>query len=327
MDYRLHRTQPVIGRYPRSVVCYLTSTLCCLCLCLGLWLETVDAQGREEMTPAAPSEPVAPKQKTLASKDKSAESSWRDWIKGMGARLKMTQGRVYLSSTAQRQSDDQAPVAEGEASLAGYGFSLASRPESGWQISPSIGVDSLLSVLRDEVSSPEQSDTLAGRVIGSSCSWADNSEGGSCLTSNMYEIEITMIYAGVWAGYVSPASAWPIWPSLNIQYKLGIEFNPLNVIWAQTRLNDIEMSDEVSFTWRGGLYLQTELLTEWKNSGWVLSLSTQLGQLATLSYSEPLEFRGAPYCDESGCSRRRTYSDETLLEMWSVCLSLIKTWD
>ena len=264
------------------------------------------------------------------SRDPSTEeptSSWRSWLNGMGARIKFTQGRVSLTSTAQGANDNADSLAKGEASLAGYGLSIASRSRSGWQISPTVGVDSLLSVLEDEVTPPEQSGDLAGRVIGASCSWAGADESGSCLTSNMYEIEMTMIYAGIWAGYISPSSPWSVWPSIHSQYKLGMEWNPLNVIWAQTRLNDVEMSDETYFTWRGGLYLQAELIAEWARSGWMLSLGAQFGHLATLSYAKPLEFRGASYCDESGCSRRRTYADETLLEMWSVSLSLIKTWD
>ena len=259
---------------------------------------------------------------------KKPPSSWRSWLNGRGARIKFTQGRVSLTSTDQRSNDDNAgSLARGEASLQGYGLSLASRSRSGWQISPTVGVDSLLSVLEDEVTPPEKSENLAGRVIGASCSWAGADESGSCLTSNMYEIEMNMIYAGIWAGYISPSSPWSVWPSIHGQYKIGVEWNPLNVIWAQTRLNDVEMSDETYFTWRGGLYLQAELIAEWARSGWMLSLGAQFGHLATLSYSEPLEFRGASYCDESGCSRRRTYADETLLEMWSVSLSLIKTWD
>lgn len=287
-----------------------------LSLCLSLCLTTMNARAKE--TSKTPD--------TL--KDQERDNSWRDWLNGKGARLKYTYGQINLISAAQNSTDENAqPLAEGKASLEGYGLSLASRPSVGWQITPTVGVESLLSVLRDEISTPEQSESLAGRVIGTSCAWADTTEEGSCLTSNMYEIEMTMIYAGLWAGYVSPSTSWSWWPALHTQYKLGMEWNPLNVIWAETRLNDVSMSDEVYFTWRGGLYLQAELIAEWEYSGWMLSLSTQFGHLATLSYSKPLEFRGASYCDESGCSRRRAYTDETLLEMWSVCLSLIKTWD
>ena len=314
----------VSGAYGKGVSAYslsrvLLTTLLALSACnvAGLVVSVMSAEAK------------TPERHVKSPRDQEEETSHqRGWLSGLGVQVKLTRGTISLSSDTQIKSDTGAlPLAEGEASLDGYGLSLATRAEPGWQVSPTFGFESIFSVLRDQVSEPTRSSASAGRIISTSCSWTSSDESESCLTSNMYELNLNMIYAGAWAGYTSASTPSTIWDVLNLQYQVGIEWNPLNVVWAQVQLNQVEMSDEVYFTWRGGLYLRAEMFMEWERSGWILSLLAQGGHLATLTYAEPLEFRGEQYCDESGCTRRRAYADETSLYMWSACLSLAKVWD
>ena len=253
------------------------------------------------------------------------ESSGSSWLSGLGVKINATRGRVYLNSSAQGQPNESSPLAQGQASLDGYGISLFSRPKSGWQISPSFGFQSFVSLLKDEVSIPQISPSLAGRFIGSSCAWANEQTQGSCHNSNQYQLEVQMIYIGAWAGYISNTMQLHSLPLL-ASYKVGLEWSPFNLVWAKSSINRTPISDEIFYTWSGGLLAQIEGLIEWKDSQWLLSLAFNFGQLATISYSTPLEFQGDPYCDESGCKRLRSYTDETKLQMWNFCLSLIKTW-
>ena len=259
---------------------------------------------------------------------------YRDW----GLKLAYNLGTVYLSSTDSghqktmtnsdpNTSEEQvAQLAEGQASLNGYSISLTSRSKYGWQLSPNFGFSSIKSTLKDDVSHPNDPSELAGRVVLTSCEWADGSNSSSCADANMYEIDTQIIFVGIWAGYISTPRPLSWFKTLNHSFKVGVEWNPLSFIWAKTSLNHFNMSDEIYFTFRGSLLFHLEYLAEFENSGWFFSLATQLGHLATLSYGQPLEFRGPNYCNEGGCSRYRSYTDETLLLMTSLQMALIKLW-
>ena len=264
--------------------------------------------------------------KTPLSTQSNSTSSVLEAFEGLGLKLGWTLGQVYLSSKDPKKTSSEHILAQGQASLSGLSLSLFSRPTSGWQISPSFGFQSLESTLKDHIDINTGQANLAGRLIGTRCSWAEENQGGSCVDSNMYTIDLQSVYAGVWLGYVSLNKQLALFPSIRWLFQTGLEWDPVNLFWVKTSLNQEEMSDEMYFNWQGNLLFQFEVLAEWKRSGWLVSLGTYVGQLGTILYTRPLEFRGDAYCDQRGCSRYRTFTDQTQMWQWTVNLSLIKVW-
>ena len=110
---------------------------------------------------------------------KKTESSriW-DTLKTLGLKVGWTVGRVDLSSVDQAQSSATDTLAQGQASLTGLSISLFSRPTYGWQINPSFGFQSIESILKDQIDLPTSRARLAGRLIGTQCSWVGAQWGG-----------------------------------------------------------------------------------------------------------------------------------------------------
>ena len=278
----------------------------------------------------SPPSPVESSQAQSPSSFQSYSQKLITFIQDWGLKVSWTQGNIHLESTANSSTSAQSAfsssLAQGDASLNGAGLSLFSRPKSGWQINPNFGVQFLESNLEDLIPNSTLQSRLAGRSIGTQCSWVDQNQKGSCRDATLYQIDLDMLYLGVWAGYISKPVIHPRWSFLKGIVSMGVIWNPLNLFWVTTTLNQKQMNDDLYFNWQGSLLAQLEFLVEWKSSGWILSLATHFGHLGTILYDAPLEFQGESYCDERGCSRYRSLTSETQLSMWNLCFSLIKTW-
>lgn len=248
---------------------------------------------------------------------------WKRQLSRLGLKLGWTWGTAFLDSSS---SHDEYTIATGEASLNGVHLYLFSRPEEGWQINPNLGFQSWSSVLRDRGAQSTQAQNLAGRLIASSCEWADGDQPASCSDSTRYQIDASIVYMGIWAGYVSRSFRWEMIDMLRQSWRVGLEVNPFNFIWTQSTINQRVMSDDAYFTWRGGLLLHAEFLLEYDTSGWLLSLASQAGHIASIQYDKPLEFQGPQRCDQTGCSYLRSFTEDTQISMWNVMISLIKVW-
>jgi len=253
-------------------------------------------------------------------------NAWLEAIHGLT--LTYSVGSSTISASAGEGQFTEGEVARGVASSSSLSLSLYRHPSAGWAWDTEGGADYLSSELRDfESPNPGQELGMNEREITVLCQTFDD-EGrprgafGPCDLSGRYQLRLISLSYGLWGGY---HWLFNMGPAAHGHLKLGASWRALNLRWQRAVMGDITLSDELAWSWLGVLQ-GGALLRLFFGDNLGLGLSVDLEYSPRVSFTEPIEFRGARDCREARCQRERVFVDQLSILSPRFGFHLIWTW-